>query len=154
MDARQSTRTLLAGLATAALLAGSAGAASAADASPGAKPAAKGTHDGARALCKREPKIDKRIDRALKRLDAGKGRRGSVARLQQRVDSAKRAGHTEIATFLQGRLKTRESLKKDLQDRKKDLAGVKTWCAKNDNGKKAGGKDSASKDSGSKDSDK
>lgn len=150
MDARRSTRTLLAGLATATLLAGSAGAASAADASPGAKPAAKGAHDGARALCKREPKIDKRIDRALKRLDAGKGRRGSVARLQQRVDNAKKAGHTEIATFLQGRLETRESLKKDLQDRKKDLAGVKTWCAKNDGGKKAGG----SKDSGSKDSDK
>ncbi|MFB7777827.1 hypothetical protein [Streptomyces bauhiniae] len=135
MDARRSTRTLLAGLATAALLAGSAGAASAADASPSAKPAAKGAHDGARALCKREPKIGKRIDRALKRLDAGKGRRGSVARLQQRVDNAKKAGHTEIATFLQGRLDTRESLKKDLQDRKKDLAAVKTWCAKNDGGK-------------------
>ncbi|MER8027738.1 hypothetical protein ABTZ78_01995 [Streptomyces bauhiniae] len=131
MDARRSTRTLLAGLATAALLAGSAGAASAADASPGAKPAG----DGARALCKRAPKIDKRIDRALKRLDAGKARRGSVARLQQRVDNAKKAGHTEVATFLQGRLDTRESLKKDLQDRKKDLAGVKTWCAKNDGGK-------------------
>ncbi|MEW2317657.1 hypothetical protein [Streptomyces bauhiniae] len=140
MDARRSTRTLLAGLATAALLAGSAGAASATDASPGAKPAG----DGARALCKRAPKVDKRIDRALKRLDAGKARRGSVARLQQRVDNAKKAGHTEIATFLQGRLDTRESLKKDLQDRKKDLAGVKTWCAKNDGGKK----DSGQKDSG------
>ncbi|WP_405552754.1 hypothetical protein [Streptomyces sp. NBC_01171] len=131
MDARRSTRTLLAGLATAALLAGSAGAASAADASPGAKPAG----DGARALCKRAPKIDQRIDRALKRLDAGKARRGSVARLQQRVDHAKKAGHTEIATFLQGRLDTRESLKRDLEQRKKDLAGVKTWCAKNDGGK-------------------
>ncbi|TGN81664.1 hypothetical protein E5083_03935 [Streptomyces bauhiniae] len=132
MDARRSTRTLLAGLATAALLAGSAGAASAADASPGAKPAG----DGARALCKRAPKVDQRIDRALKRLDAGKARRGSVARLQQRVDNAKKAGHTEIATFLQGRLDTRESLKKDLEQRKKDLAGVKTWCAKNDGGNK------------------
>ncbi|MFF7965721.1 hypothetical protein ACFZC3_10195 [Streptomyces sp. NPDC007903] len=131
MDARRSTRTLLAGLATAALLAGSAGAASAADASPGAKPAG----DGARALCKRAPKIDRRIDRALKRLDAGKARRGSVARLQQRVERARKAGHTEIATFLQGRLDTRESLKKDLEQRKKDLAGVKTWCAKNDGGK-------------------
>ncbi|MYV39728.1 hypothetical protein GT030_12820 [Streptomyces sp. SID1328] len=136
MDARRSTRTLLAGLATAALLAGSAGAASAADASPGAKPAG----DGARALCKRAPKVDRRIDRALKRLDAGKARRGSVARLQQRVDNARKAGHTEIATFLKGRLETRESLKKDLQERKKDLAGVKTWCAKNDGGKKDGGK--------------
>ncbi|MGV9320550.1 hypothetical protein [Streptomyces sp. NPDC003660] len=140
MDARRSTRTLLAGLATATLLAGSAGAASAADASPSAKPAAKSAHDGARALCKRAPKIDKRIDRALKRLDAGKGQRGSVARLQQRVDNAKKAGHTEIATFLQGRLDTRESLKKDLQERKKDLAGVKTWCEKNDDGKKDSGK--------------
>ncbi|MGW4222125.1 hypothetical protein ACWEG1_01575 [Streptomyces bauhiniae] len=132
MDARRSTRTLLAGLATAALLAGSAGAASAADASPAG--------DGARALCKRAPKVDQRIDRALKRLDAGKARRGSVARLQQRVDNAKKAGHTEIATFLQGRLDTRESLKKDLEQRKKDLAGVKTWCAKNGGGKKDSGK--------------
>ncbi|RZU44516.1 hypothetical protein EV284_1984 [Streptomyces sp. BK022] len=134
MDARRSTRTLLAGLATAALLAGSAGAASAAGASPGAKPAG----DGARALCKREPKIDKRVDRALKRLDAGKGRRGSVARLQQRVDNAKKAGHTEIATFLQGRLDHRVSLKRTLEERQKDLAGVKTWCEKNDGGKAAG----------------
>ncbi|MEV7201575.1 hypothetical protein [Streptomyces griseoluteus] len=136
MHARRSTRTLLAGLATAALLAGSAGAASAADASPGAKPAG----DGARALCKRAPKVDRRIDRALKRLDAGQARRGSVARLQQRVDNARKAGHTEIATFLQGRLDTRESLRKDLQERKKDLAGVKTWCAKNDGGTKGSGK--------------
>ncbi|MFH9427389.1 hypothetical protein ACH4JZ_03790 [Streptomyces sp. NPDC017615] len=140
MDARRSTRTLLAGLATAALLAGSTGAASAADASPSAKPAAKSAHDGARALCKREPKLDKRIDRALKRLEAGKARRGSVARLQQRVDNAKKAGHTEIATFLQGRLDHRESLKKTLEQRQKDLAGVKTWCEKNDDGKKDSGK--------------
>ncbi|MFF7382961.1 hypothetical protein [Streptomyces griseoluteus] len=136
MDARRRTRTLLAGLAAAAVLAGSAGAASAADATQGAKPSG----DGAHALCERAPKIDKRIDRALKRLDAGKARRGSVARLQQRVDNAKKAGHTEIATFLQGRLDHRESLKKDLAERKKDLAGVKTWCEKNDDGKKDGGK--------------
>ncbi|MER8012706.1 hypothetical protein ACIQ7S_07170 [Streptomyces griseoluteus] len=136
MDARRRTRTLLAGLAAAAVLAGSAGAASAADATQGAKPSG----DGAHALCKRAPKIDKRIDRALKRLDAGKARRGSVARLQQRVDNAEKAGHTEIATFLQGRLDHRESLKKDLAERKKDLAGVKTWCEKNDDGKKGGGK--------------
>ncbi|MFI8351123.1 hypothetical protein [Streptomyces sp. NPDC085596] len=140
MDVRRHTRTLLAGLAAAALLAGSAGAASAADASPGAKPAAKPAGDGARALCKRAPKIDKRIDRALKRLDAGKARRGSVARLQQRVDNAKKAGHTEIATFLQGRLDQRESLKKNLEQRQKDLAGVKTWCEKNDGGTKDSGK--------------
>ncbi|MEV8047605.1 hypothetical protein AB0P02_27750 [Streptomyces griseoluteus] len=141
MDARRTTRTLLAGLATAALLAGSAGAASAAGASPGSEPAG----DGARALCKRAPKVDRRIDRALKRLDAGKARRGSVARLQQRVDNAKETGHTEIATFLQGRLDTRESLKKELQQRKKDLAGVETWCAKNDGGKKGSGKKGSGK---------
>ncbi|MGC4995225.1 hypothetical protein [Streptomyces sp. DT195] len=134
MDVRRRTRTLLAGLAAAAVLAGSAGAASAADATPGAKPAG----DGAHALCQRAPKIDHRIDRALKRLDAGKARRGSLARLQQRVDNAKKAGHTEIATFLQGRLDHREALKKTLEQRQKDLAGVKTWCAKNDGGKAVG----------------
>ncbi|GHF12073.1 hypothetical protein [Streptomyces griseoluteus] len=68
-----------------------------------------------------------------------------MARLQQRVDHARKAGHTGIATFLQGRLDTRESLKKDLQQRKQDLAGVKTWCAKNDGGKNDSGKKGSGK---------
>ncbi|MGW4562765.1 hypothetical protein ACWEN3_10265 [Streptomyces sp. NPDC004561] len=135
MDARRRTRTLLAGLAvTAALAAGTAGVAVAADGTPAAKPAG----DGAKALCKRAPRIDRRIDRALKRLDAGAGTRGSVARLQKRIDNAKKAGHTEIATYLQNRLDFRTSLRANLQQRKKDLAGVRTWCQDNDNGKAAG----------------
>ncbi|WP_316745307.1 hypothetical protein [Streptomyces sp. MK7] len=130
MDARRRTRTLLAGLAVTAVLAGTTGAAAAESA-----PAPGPTGDGAHALCKRVPKLDRRIDRALKRLDAGVGTRGSVSRLQKRVDNAKEAGHTEIATFLQDRLNHRTSLRTDLEQRKKDLAAVKTWCQANDNGK-------------------
>lgn len=140
MDVRRHRRPLLVGLATAALLAGGAGAALA-ETSPApapaatAKPAPKG--DGVRALCKRAPRIERRIDRALKRLEGGAGVRGSIAGLQQRVDNAQKAGHQEIATYLQDRLTFRTSLVPTLQQRQKDLAGVKAWCAAHDNGKAA-----------------
>jgi Spy/CpxP family protein refolding chaperone len=132
MDIRRRRRTLLAGLATAALLATGTGAA-AADSSTAPAP----TGDGAKALCKRVPKIDRRIERALKRLDAGAGIRGSVARLERRVDNAKKAGHTEIATFLEDRLKTRKALVPTLKQRQKDLADVRTWCQDNNGGRAA-----------------
>ncbi|MBV2354170.1 hypothetical protein KUM39_07305 [Streptomyces sp. J2-1] len=132
MYVRRRTRTLLAGLAVTAVVAGTAGTASAADTTSGTKPAG----DGAHALCKRVPKIDRRIDRALKRLDAGTARRGSVDRLQKRVDNAKKAGHTAVATYLQNRLDFRTSLRTNLKQRQKDLSSVKTWCSANDNGAK------------------
>jgi hypothetical protein len=131
MYVRRRRSTLLLGLATAALLATGTGLA-AADSTPA--PAATPTGDGAQALCKRAPKIDHRIDRALKRLNAGADKRGSVARLQQRVDNAKAAGHNEIATYLQDRLTFRKSLVTTLQQRQKDLADVRIWCKDNDGG--------------------
>ncbi|MCH5676387.1 hypothetical protein [Streptomyces gilvus] len=131
MYVRRRRRTLLTGAAVAALLAATTGAA-AADSTPA--PAATPTGDGARALCKRAPKIDHRIDRALKRLNAGAGQRGSIARLQQRVDNAKSAGHSEIATYLQDRLTFRTSLVTTLEQRQKDLAEVENWCKDNDSG--------------------
>ncbi|MEV7322789.1 hypothetical protein [Streptomyces sp. NPDC093970] len=127
MYVRRRRRTLLVGLATAALLATGAGAATA-----DGTPAPAG--DGAQALCKRAPKIDRRIDRALERLNAGADRRGSIARLQQRVDNAKAAGHTEVATFLQDRLTYRKSLVPTLRKRQGDLADVRTWCRDNKDG--------------------
>ncbi|MFJ5531199.1 hypothetical protein [Streptomyces sp. NPDC093261] len=141
MNVRRRRRTLLAGLATAALLVSGAGAAAAAGSTAPA-PAAGSTApapsgDGAQALCKRVPKIDRRIERALKRLDGGVGVRGSVARLQQRVDNAKKAGHGEIATYLQHRLDFRKSLVPTLEQRQKDLVGVKSWCSAHGNGKAA-----------------
>ncbi|GHE08392.1 hypothetical protein [Streptomyces alanosinicus] len=140
MDVRRGTRTLFAGLAVTAVLAGTTAAAAAADATPGATPAAgtagaKPAGDGAHALCKRAPRIERRIARALKRIDAGAGTRGSVARLQKRVDNAKKAGHSEIAAYLQNRLDFRTSLRTNLEQRQKDLASVKTWCRANDSGK-------------------
>jgi hypothetical protein len=121
-------------MAAAALVATGTGVA-AAESTP--SPAAAPTGDGAHRLCKRLPKIDHRIDRALKRLDAGAGTRGSVARLQARVNNAKTAGHDEIATYLQNRLTFRKSLVTTLQQRQKDLADVRTWCANNANGTKS-----------------
>ncbi|MEV6393503.1 hypothetical protein AB0M39_01740 [Streptomyces sp. NPDC051907] len=132
MDILRKRRTLLAALATAALLAGGTGAA-AADGSPAPAP----TGDGAKALCDRVPKIDRRIDQALKRLDAGAGTRGSVARLERRVEKAKKAGNAEVVTFLEGRLKARKALAPVLEQRQKDLAEVKEWCQDDDGGKAA-----------------
>ncbi|MGW1725385.1 hypothetical protein ACWCQK_20920 [Streptomyces sp. NPDC002306] len=122
-------KRLIVGFATAALLMGAPTAATAEGAT-----APTPTGDGARALCARLPKIDDRIDRVLTRLNAGAGTRGSIARLQQRVDNAKAAGHDEIATYLQDRLTFRESLASTLRQRRTDLAGVKTWCRSDDNG--------------------
>ena len=122
-------KRLFVGIATTALLTAGTTAATA-----GSTPAPTLTGDGAQALCKRLPKIDNRIDRALKRLDAGAGTRGSIARLQQRVDNAKSAGDDAIVTYLQHRLDFRKSLLPTLQQRQKDLTDVKTWCQSNDDG--------------------
>ncbi|WP_255951984.1 hypothetical protein [Streptomyces odontomachi] len=91
--------------------------------------------DGAHALCKRVPKIDHRIDRALKRLNAGQKVRGSIARLQRRVDNADKAGHDAVKTYLDDKLTFRKSLVPTLHQRQKDLDDVKTWCLSHDDGK-------------------
>lgn len=98
--------------------------------SPGAAP----TDDGAKGLCKRVPKIEKRLERALGRLGGDATERGSISRLEKRVENAKKAGHTEIATFLNDKLTFRRSLVPTLEKRQKDLVAVKSWCAANGNG--------------------
>ncbi|MFE9629411.1 hypothetical protein [Streptomyces sp. NPDC006463] len=109
----------------------SAGPAQADGASPApaasAKSAPKG--DGAKAICKRLPKTEARISAALTRLNGDATVAGSVARLEQRVAEAKSAGHTEIHTYLNGRLAFRKSLVPTLQQRQTDLKAVSTWCA-------------------------
>ncbi|MCT9091407.1 hypothetical protein N4G70_21430 [Streptomyces sp. ASQP_92] len=108
-----------------------------ADSSPSPAATAKApTGDGAKGICKREPKTEKHLERALNRLGGGAGTVGSVARLQQRVDDAKKEGHTAIATYLDHRLTYRKGLVTTLQQRQKDLKDVASWCAANDNGKK------------------
>ncbi|QKV93668.1 hypothetical protein HUT19_19475 [Streptomyces sp. NA02950] len=103
----------------------------------GAKGRGKGgkvTGDGAKALCKRAPKIDRRLERALKRLRGPETRRGSIARVKKRAENAKKAGHTEIATFLNDRLKFRKALVPTLEKRQKDLAKVQKWCTAHHHG--------------------
>ncbi|MGP3949763.1 hypothetical protein [Streptomyces sp. 7N604] len=91
----------------------------------------EGAGDGARALCKHAPKIDKRIERALHRLSAGAAKRGSIARLEKRVANAKAAGHDEIETYLNHKLTFRRSLVPTLEQRQKDLTEVRKWCREN-----------------------
>lgn len=94
-------------------------------------PAAASTpkSDGAKGICKRLPKTEERITKALNRLDGDATVIGSVARLQQRVTDAKAAGHTEIETYLNGRLTSRKALVTTLQTRRNNLKSVATWCA-------------------------
>ncbi len=93
--------------------------------------------DGARALCHRVPKLDRRIAREIKRLQSGVGTPGSIAFLQQRVDNAKKENHAAIAKFLGDRLTARQALLVNLKQRQGDLKDVATWCRANDNGKPA-----------------
>ncbi|MFE7775198.1 hypothetical protein ACFU5O_15100 [Streptomyces sp. NPDC057445] len=117
--------TALALTAVAALLATS-GAAAADTGKP--SPAQARTGDGAKALCKRVPKIEKRLQRALDRLGGGPAQRGSVNRLEKRAENARKAGHKEIETLLNDKLTFRRSLVPALEKRQKDLAPVKSWC--------------------------
>ncbi|MET7761984.1 hypothetical protein [Streptomyces sp. NPDC005336] len=124
-------KTVVVALAATAALLGPVGLAAADGSAPASAPAAthgKGAGDGAKALCKRAPKIDKRIHRALKRLKGPATVRGSVARLTKRVEKAKKAGHTEVATFLGDKLTFRKSLIPTLEQRQKDLTKVQKWC--------------------------
>lgn len=89
------------------------------------------TGDGAKAICKRLPKTQERIDKALTRLNGDATVDGSIARLQQRVDNAHKAGHAEVEKYLNDRLTFRRSLVPTLQTRKADLDSVASWCAKN-----------------------
>lgn len=125
-----STRTTRTAIATCAAVAALLGAAGSAAATPSAPPAG----DGAKGVCKRAPKADARIGKALARLNGNASTKGSVARLTQRVANAKSAGHTEIETYLNDRLTFRKSLVPTLQQRQKDLKPVLVWCRANSNG--------------------
>ena len=120
-------KTTVVAVAAVALLLGGSGPAAADGGSPTPATSAGPTGDGS-ALCKRAGRIDKRIEKALTRLNGPVSVRGSVARLQQRVDNAKTAGHSEVETYLNGRLTYRKSLVTTLQQRREDLAKVSDWC--------------------------
>ncbi|MFD9209405.1 hypothetical protein ACFVZM_24390 [Streptomyces sioyaensis] len=124
------TRTLaITSVAACTALLGIGGTAVAAGSSPAPSSSAKHhTGDGAKSLCKRAPKIDKRLTKALHRLQGNAEVRGSVARLEKRVANAKAAGHNEVETFLSHKLAHRKSMIPTLQQRQKDLAKVASWC--------------------------
>ncbi|GGY59805.1 hypothetical protein [Streptomyces xanthochromogenes] len=107
-----------------------------ADSTPAAAATAKPpASDGAKGVCKRESKAEKHVDRALNRLDWGATTVGSVARMQQRADNAKKEGHTAIATLLDHKLTYRKGLVTTLQQRQRDLKDVAAWCSSHNGGK-------------------
>ncbi|WP_395298159.1 hypothetical protein ACF9IK_35425 [Kitasatospora hibisci] len=99
--------------------------------SPSGAPAAATTPkgDGAKGICKRLPRTEERVTKALNRINGDATVVGSVARLEQRVANAKSAGHAEIQTYLSDRLTARKAMVTTLQTRQKDLKSVATWCA-------------------------
>lgn len=131
----RTTKTAALALTAVAALLTATGAAAADAGTPGTgTPGAEPTGDGAQALCKRVPKIEKRLARALARLGGDATQRGSISRLEQRVENARKAYHTEVETYLNDKLTFRRSLVPTLEKRQKDLAAVKTWCKANNNG--------------------
>ncbi|MFD7417366.1 hypothetical protein [Kitasatospora purpeofusca] len=127
----------LGALALAGALLAVAPAAQAAPATPSSGPAAATsptalptpTGDGAKSICKRLPSTEGHLTNALNRLNGDATVAGSVARLEQRVANAKAAGHTEVETYLNGRLTARKALVGTLKSRQDDLKSVATWCA-------------------------
>lgn len=143
MPTRRATLTsAFAGIALTGALIGASTPASAAapsDSSPSAaSPSAGATKTPAqreaKAVCARAPRVDARITRALARLHGPATERGSIARLQKRVDIAKAAGNTAIATYLNDRLTARQGLVGTLTTRQSDLKAVETWCSANNLG--------------------
>ncbi|MGF1428095.1 hypothetical protein [Kitasatospora sp. LaBMicrA B282] len=110
-----------------ALLAAAAPAQAASPSAPASLPAPTG--DGAKAICKRLPKTQAHLQKALTRLNGPVTEAGSVARLEQRVDNAKTAGQTAIYTYLNDRLSYRKSLIPTLTTRQNDLNAVAGWCS-------------------------
>lgn len=94
--------------------------------------------DGAAALCKRVPRIEKRLDRVLERVNGGVAVRGSTAYLERRIANAEKLGHDDVAALLTDRLEFRKKLPAEITKRQAGLAKVGTWCA--DNGFTAGQK--------------
>ena len=94
--------------------------------------------DGAKALCKRAPRIEKRLRHRLHRLNGGAGTAGSVDRLARRAKLAKKAGHDAVAAYLDHRLDNRRALPHKLERRKKDLSKVRAWCRTRHHGARNG----------------
>jgi hypothetical protein len=130
-------RTAVAATATLAAVLGATGSA-VADSTTA--PTTKSTAPAAARLCKRVPGIDARIDRDLARLNGPATKRGSIARLQKRVDTATSKGETAVETYLKDRLSFRTSLISTLTKRSTDLNAVRTWCGTQNAGRKAAAK--------------
>ncbi|MFF8992230.1 hypothetical protein ACF09H_20260 [Streptomyces sp. NPDC014983] len=128
-----SRKTTVVALATITALLGAAGPAAAGGASTTSSASTDSTGDAAaRALCVRATRVAHRIDRDLTRLNGPVTQRGSIARLQKRVDNAEAAGHDKAG--LDDRLTYRKSLVPLLQQRSQTLTQVTDWCTAHNHG--------------------
>ncbi|MGC0415993.1 hypothetical protein [Embleya sp. AB8] len=80
------------------------------------------------AICKRIPTIDTRLTKSIARLSGDAKVNGSIAHLQARIAQAEKSNRPAVKAYLNDVLTTRQRLLPELQQRKTDLANVKTWC--------------------------
>ncbi|MGD3109545.1 hypothetical protein [Streptomyces sp. YGL11-2] len=92
--------------------------------------------DGAKGLCVRVPRLEKRIEKRIRRIEGPVGTPGSIKYLEQRIDLAQKANHAAVAKFLGDRLTARKGFLTTLKKEQTDLKAVATWCAANKLGEK------------------
>ena len=115
------------------LVLGTATAALAADGSPSPsplKPTASKRILGQRAkrVCKREPRVAKRVDKLIARFSGDATTRGSVLWLKARADKV-RASDAQLASIIDSRAQIRQSRINTLKLRQGELAKVASWCS-------------------------
>ena len=79
--------------------------------------------------CGRVGKRIERVEQVQARLHAGADGSGSIARLQARIDTATKAGNTDLARLLTDRLAIRKDLDSSLPDVLAHLKDARTVCA-------------------------
>ncbi len=92
-------------------------------------PAATGTR--LQALCARVPRLLARTNRLVERLEGDADTRGSLARLQERIDAATAAGRDAQVTVLTNRLHVRRAQLALLRDRRALLLELAAACEEN-----------------------
>lgn len=88
------------------------------------------SYDPARAkrVCARVPNVTAKVDKALVRIQAGPGTKGSIAWLRAQAKAADADGKTELANLYRAKATTRTDRITVLRDRKAALADAAAWC--------------------------
>ncbi|MEM7342071.1 MAG: hypothetical protein AAF467_25750 [Actinomycetota bacterium] len=81
------------------------------------------------AICARVPVAEDRVDRLLARIDGDESVRGSLARLEARLQRAEDDGRIDAATVLTNRITTRTAARELLAARQNEIHVIADLCA-------------------------